>query len=209
MGRIMKRNQSLVTVLLLSVFCPMGQLAAQPTSKQGKGREPRPTSTPAGISGAESARLAAARKKSLEDPSIRELMDRKIRASRDLATAMRAYMIKVDPSLKQVLDKMARARAKADSVSDRFAGLSAADRQKIKTARTAAESDPKVAAARRALASASSEEEKQSARRELSSAIKKAMIAHDPSVSSALSKISPQGKSRVKPAAPGKTPASP
>ena len=194
-------------ILLLSlVFCAVAApLSAQndtqpqpdepgmggaPWKKHGKKHGPPPG---ANLSPEERRKLAAAREKAEEDPTVQSLRDAKDQVSEQLANAMRAAMLAADPSLGPTLDKIKEARDRAKNMREQFRSLSPEQKKQLKAARMEAKDDPAVQAAREKMRSAQGPEAKREAAKEMHQAMKVAMLKADPSLAPLLEKLGPPG----------------
>jgi len=141
----------------------------------------------------ERQRLAAAREKAKDDPTVQSLREAKEKVGEQLANAMRASMLAADPSLGPTLDKIKEARDRAKDMREKFRSLTPEQRQQLKAARQKAKDDPTVQAAREKLREAQGPEAKRSAAREMREAMKAAMLKADPSLGSLLDQLGPPG----------------
>lgn len=189
-------------ILSLSVAAAAAPLSAQDNvqgqpDSQGMSRPPwkkhgRQHGPPgAHLSPEERQRLAAAREKANNDPTVQSLREAKEKVSEQLAGAMRSAMLAADPSLGPTLDKIKEARDRAKQTRDKFRALTPEQRQQLKAAREKAKDDPAVQAAREKLRDARGPEAKRAAARELHEAMKAAMLKADPSLGSLLDQLGP------------------
>jgi hypothetical protein len=144
-----------------------------------------------GLSREEAQRLAAAREKVKNDPTVRSLKEALDAVQQQLESAMNAAMISADPGLAPTLEKVKQSRDRAKGMVDRFQSLTPEQREQLKAAREAVKDDPEVAAAREKMKSADSPE----ARRDAGQAMHEAMIAavtkRNPDLAPLLEKLGP------------------
>ena len=191
------------TLLALGFLAAIAPLSAQddtqpqpgdpdrdgPSWKQhGKKHGPAPG---ASLSPEERRKLAAAREKADEDPTVQSLRDAKDKVGEPLANAMRAAMLAADPSLGPTLDKIKEARDRAKEMKERFRSLSPEQKRQLKAARGTAKDDPAVQAAREKMRGAQGPEARREAGREMHQAMKAAMLKADPSLAPLLEKLGP------------------
>lgn len=188
-------------ILSLSLIAAVASLSAQEDIDQGR-PEPqgieRPPWKKHGPPGAklntdERQRLAAAREKANDDPTVQSLREAKEKVGEQLANAMRAAMLAADPSLGPTLEKIKEARERAKEMRANFRSLTSEQRQQLKAARQKAKDDPSVKAAREKLRAAQGPEAKRAAAREMHQAMKAAMLKADPSLGSLLERLGPPG----------------
>lgn len=147
----------------------------------------------ANLSLEERQRLAAAREKAKDEPTVRSLREAKEKVGDQLAAAMRAAMLAADPTLGPALDKIEAARDRAKETRERFRSLTPEQRQQLKAARQKAKDDPAVQAARQKLRAAEGAEARRAAAREMRETMKTAMLKSDPSLASLLEQLGPRG----------------
>jgi uncharacterized protein YbaA (DUF1428 family) len=98
--------KSLITMSILALalqFAPI--IRAQDDEEQGKhGR--RWEQRLANLSPEERQKFEAARQKAMQDPSVQAAHDKMRQAHKEFQDAMRAAMLKADPSIQPVLNKM-------------------------------------------------------------------------------------------------------
>ena len=167
-------------------------MGGAPWKKHGKKHGPPPG---ANLSPEEKRKLAAAREKANQDPTVQSLREAKEKVSEQLANAMRAAMLAADPSLGPTLDKIKEARDRAKNMREKFRSLSPEQKKQLKAARMAAKDDPAVQAAREKMRSAQGPEAKREAAREMHQAMKAAMLKADPSLAPLLEQLGPPGSS--------------
>jgi hypothetical protein len=145
-----------------------------------------------GLPPEEAQRLAAAREKAKNDPTVTALRAAREDLDRQLRNAMRAALLASDPGLAPTLDKVEKSRERARAMRARYQSLTPEEKQQLKSARQTAQQDPAVVAAREKMKSAGSEPgQRRDAARELHQAMKSAMLKADPSIAPLLQKIGP------------------
>ena len=97
---------------------PSGRSDNPQWKKQGKPGGPQ--GPVAGLDREEAQRLAAAREKAKQDPTVRSLKEARDAVDEQLENAMNAAIIAVDPSLAPTLAKVKQARDRAKGTRDRF-----------------------------------------------------------------------------------------
>jgi collagenase-like PrtC family protease len=172
---------------------------------------------------AERQQLKAAHDKAMQqDPSLESKMQALRKEMDDLRKAMRDAMIKADPTVEPILEKiapskrawggappsansatntvvmtnavaMATPNAKARGIPPGFATLSPAEQQQIEALHEKVKTDPAVLAARNTLMQATTPETRRAAFEGLHQAIHDAMIKADPSIEGLLEKLHPGG----------------
>lgn len=145
----------------------------------------------ADLSADERKRLADAREKAKDDPTIRSLREAKEKLEDQLDAAMRAAMLAVDPSLSATLDKVQQARDRAKEMRGKFDSLTSEQKQKLKAAREAAKDDPAVQAAREKMRTAQDPAARREAAKAMHDAMKAAIVKADPSLASLLEQLGP------------------
>lgn len=166
-----------------------GQEGAPPQwKKHGKRPGPPPE---AALTPDEQKRLAAAREKAKEDPTVRSLREAKEKLDEQLETAMHAAMLSADSTLAPTLEKIKQARTHARETLGKFESLTPAQREQLKAARAAVKDDPAVQAAREKMRAADGPEARREAAKETHKAVKAAMLKADPSLAPLLEKLGP------------------
>jgi Spy/CpxP family protein refolding chaperone len=155
--------------------------------KQGKPGGPM---TP-GLPPEEAQRLAAAREKAKNDPTVRSLKEARDALDQQLEQAVDAAVLAADPGLAPTLEKVKQSRDRAKGMRDRFQSLTPEQRQQLKSAREAAKDDPEVVAAREKMKSADSPEARREAGQAMHEAMKAAMVKQDPSLAGLLERLGP------------------
>lgn len=171
---------------------PSGRPGKPPWKKHGKPGGPLP-----GLPPGEAQRLAAAREKAKNDPTVRSLKEARDAVDRQLESAMNAAMLAADPGLAPVLEKVKQSRERAKGMRDRFESLTPEQREQLKSARDKAKEDPEVAAAREKMKSADSPEARREAGQAMREVMKAAMLKQNPSLAGLLEQLGPP------PAGPG------
>jgi hypothetical protein len=154
--------------------------------KQGK-----PGGPMAGLPPEEAQRLAAAREKAKDDPTVRSLKEARDALDAQLENAMSAAILAADPGLAPTLEKVKQSRDRAKGMRDRFESLTPEQRQQLRAARMAAKDDPEVVAAREKMKAADSPEARREAGRAMREAMKAAMLKKDPGLAELMGKIGP------------------
>ena len=112
----MKAKYSFLLVPALAAtlqFAPV-TFAQDPSQRPGRQFWGERRARWAGLNEEERAKLRAAHQKALEDPAVRAAQDRMRQARRDFREVMRPAMLKADPSIQPILDKMRAARPGRD-----------------------------------------------------------------------------------------------
>lgn len=177
------------TVFALSLPSALAQGPGRPGGPHKKGPPPW---AEAKLSPDEAQRLAAAREKVKDDPTIKSLRESRKALDDQLEKAFDAAMVSADPSLAPVLEKVKQARNEAKGMRDRFESLTPDEKQKLKAAREAAKNDPAVVAAREKMQAAQTPEAKREAGRAMHEAMKAAMLKQNPDLASLIEKIGPK-----------------
>ena len=82
----------------------------QDADEQGKGRRNRWEERTANLSPEERQKLQAARQKAMQDPAVQAAHEKMRQAHKEFRDAMHAAMLKADPSLQPILDKLPEPR---------------------------------------------------------------------------------------------------
>lgn len=167
---------------------PPGFGPGQPGKHKERGGPP---GTPANLTREEAKRLAEAREKAMEDPTVRSLREARDAVEEQLQAAMASAMLAADPSLAPILEKIKEARGRAKGMRDRFESMPEQDKKALKEARKAAMNDPAVVAARERMKQAKSPEERMEAGRAMHEAVKAAMIKQNPALAPLLERLGP------------------
>ena len=178
-------------------------LRAQPSESSGPGapserpgkphwkKHGKPGGPMAGLPPEEAKRLAAAREKAKEDPTVRSLKEARNALDAQLERAVGAAILAADPGLAPTLEKVKQSRDRAKGMRDRFESLTPEQRQQLKAARQAAKDAPAVVAAREKMKSAGSPEERREAGKAMMEAMKDAMLQQNPDLGPMLEKLGP------------------
>ena len=98
--------KSLITMSILALaFQFVPAIRAQDDDEQGK-RGRRWEQRMANLSPDERQKLEAARQKAMQDPSVQAAHDKMRQAHKEFRDAMRAAILKADPSIQPILNKM-------------------------------------------------------------------------------------------------------
>ena len=102
------RIKSLITMSILAVALQVAPaLRAQDDEPKGQGgRGRRWEQRLANLSPDERQKLQAARQKAMQDPAVQAAHDKMRQAHKEFRDAMRAAMLKADPSVQPILDKI-------------------------------------------------------------------------------------------------------
>ncbi len=200
------------SLVLSAVLCAAlfavgpGNLRAQsPTSTErpdkppGKkqGRPDGPRESVAGLNREDAQRLATARDKAKNDPTVRSLREARDAVDKQLENAMNAAILAADPGLAPTLEKVKQSRDRARGMRDRFESLTPEQREQLKSARQAAQADPAVIAAREKMKAAESPEARREAGRAMHEAMKAAAIKQNPDLAPLLEQLGlPPGELR-------------
>lgn len=140
----------------------------------------------------ERTELRAAFQKAKDDPSVVAAMQDMKEASKALREADRSAMLKADPKLQPLLDKMAAAHKRHKKGEKAWKGkhekggmLTSDERAELKTAHEKAKNDPQVQTAKTQF---------EKTRKVLGDAMRKAAIAADPNVKPILDKLPNDGR---------------
>jgi Spy/CpxP family protein refolding chaperone len=104
----------LITMMMLTAtqFVPVGYADDQPG--QGGGWKRHHREGFANLSADERQKLHAAHQKAVQDPAVRATHDKMRPARRDFRDATRSAMLKADPSIQPILDKMPKGEKDED-----------------------------------------------------------------------------------------------
>lgn len=173
---------------------PTASPSAQKPDKKDKrdGKPWRERGMPApDISPDEAKRLAEARQKADQDPTVRSLKEARAAVEQQLENAMSAAILAADPGLAPVLEKVKQARNRAKNVRDKFESLTRSQKTALMKARKEATDDPSVVAAREKMKAAKTPEERREAGKAMHEAMKAAMIKANPELASILNELGP------------------
>ena len=168
--------------------------ADAPSGKQQwkkHGKSGGPDGPMAGLPPEEAKRLAAAREKAKDDPTVRSLKEARDAIEDQLEKAVDAAILAADPGLAPTLEKVKKSRDRAKGMRDRFESLSPEQREQLKAAREKAKDDPEVVAAREKMKSADSPEARRAAGKSMHEAMKAAMLKQNPDLGPLLEQLGP------------------
>jgi hypothetical protein len=101
------KTKSLITLLAAAAALQLAPIAsAEGPNDQGGWRRGRHGQFLANLSPDERAKLKAAREKALADPAVQSAKDRARQAMKEFRDLRRAAMLRADPSIQPILDKM-------------------------------------------------------------------------------------------------------
>ena len=143
------------------------------------------------LSADERQRLAAARERAKNDPTVRSLEQARQAIDEQLQNAMNAAMVAADPALAPTLEKVKTSRERAKGMGDRFRSLSPEQREQLKAAQQKAMQDPEVIAAREKMKSAESPEARRQASEAMRTAVKAAVAKENPELAPLLDQLGP------------------
>lgn len=144
-----------------------------------------------GLPPEEAQRLAAAREKAKNDPTVRSLKEAREALDQQLEQAANSAILAADPGLAPTLEKVKQSRDRAKGMRDRFESLTPEQREQLKSARLAAKDDPAVVAAFEKMKSADSSDARREAGKAVREAMKAAMIKQDPNLAGLLEQLGP------------------
>jgi hypothetical protein len=111
-------NMKTKTFLIICALAASLQFApavsAQSPDGPGRGRHGRHARVFANLSADERVKLRAAHQKAMADPAVQAAKDRRRQAAKDFRDLKRAAMLRADPSIQPILDKLPN-RANRDS----------------------------------------------------------------------------------------------
>lgn len=168
--------------------------SSEPPGKPQWKKHGKPGGPMAGLPPEEAQRLAAAREKAKEDPTVRSLKEAREALDGQLEKAMDAAILAADPGLAFTLEKVKQSRDRAKGLRDRFESLAPEQREQLRAARMAAKDDPEVVAAREKMKSADSPEARRDAGRAMRQAMKAAMLKQNPGLAPLLEQLGPGGE---------------
>lgn len=143
----------------------------------------------------ERAKLKAAHRAAMQDPAVQAAKAQRDENRRAFRQTLRAAMLKADPSVGPVLDKLRAARggrgghAMRERLHRRLAALDETERAKLRAAHEGVKDDPAVAAARTQMERAATPEDRRQAHRLMAEAMRNAMLRNDPTVGPILEKM--------------------
>jgi hypothetical protein len=99
--------KSLVTISILGALIQSAPIASGQDSKQpGKGWRHNHEERLANLSPEERQKVEAAHQKAMQDPAVQAAHEKMRQARKDFEETMHAAMLKADPSIQAILDKM-------------------------------------------------------------------------------------------------------
>lgn len=157
------------------------------------GQNQRKFAPPGGLTPDEAKRLAEARDKAKNDPTVRSLEEARKALDQQLQTAMRAAILAADPQLAPTLDKIKQSGDRVKGMRDRFQSLPSEKKEALKNALESAKQDPAVIAAKKKLDAATSPEEKMQARREMHETMRASVLKKNPDLAPLLDQLGHDG----------------
>ncbi len=109
------KTLSFLCIIALCLVAPTAPLALAQNQPNADGRGARWQQKLAGLSAAEREQLRTAHCKAVPDPAVRAAQIKMRQAHRDFREAMRSSMLKADPTIQPILNKIPEARARRDS----------------------------------------------------------------------------------------------
>ena len=101
------RVKSVITVSILAAALQIGPLVlSQDSNEQGQGWKLRLQDRFANLSADEREKLKAAHQKAMQDPAVQAAQEKMRQADNEFHDALHASMLKADPSIQPILDKM-------------------------------------------------------------------------------------------------------
>jgi Heavy-metal resistance len=99
--------KSLMTMSILGAAMQLAPVSqGQPSDQPGKGWRHNHEERFANLSPEERQKVEAAHQKAMQDPAVQAAHEKMRQAHRELYDAMHAAMLKADPSIQPILDKM-------------------------------------------------------------------------------------------------------
>jgi hypothetical protein len=100
-------TKSLIAMSILAMALHFSPLSfGQETNEGMSGRGRRWQNRMANLSADDREKLKATRYKAIQDPNVQAALEKMRQARREFTDSMRAAMLKADPSIQSVLDKM-------------------------------------------------------------------------------------------------------
>jgi len=168
-----------------------GEFSDRAGRPQWKKKHGKPDGRGAVLPPEEAQRLAAARDKAKQDPTVRSLTEARDAIDQQLEAAMSAAMLAADPGVAPALQKVKESRDRARAMRERFESLTPEQKQQLRAAREAAKDDRDVVAAREKMKSANTPEERREAGKAMREAMKAAMIKQNPGLAPLLEQLGP------------------
>jgi Spy/CpxP family protein refolding chaperone len=167
------------------------QTGPAPDRSRGAWQKPGKSGGSPSLSADERQRLAAARERAKNDPTVRSLEQARQAIDDQLENAMNAAMVAADPALAPTLEKVKTSRERAKGMGDWFRSLSPEQREQLKAAQQKAMQDPEVIAAREKMKSAESPEARRQASEAMRTAVKAAVAKENPELVPLLEQLGP------------------
>ena len=101
--------RTLITMSVLAAILQAAPLAMSQPSPGGPGKNFKQNQRLANLSPEEREKVKKARKQAAQDPQVKAARDKVKAANKELRSAVEAAMVKADPSIKAVLDKLPKA----------------------------------------------------------------------------------------------------
>jgi hypothetical protein len=102
----MKIKSLITTSILIGALQLSPVVFGQGPNDEGHGRRGRWQQRLANLSPEEREKLKAARQKAMQDPGVEAARDKMKQAHQDFMSSMHAAMLKADPSIQPILDKI-------------------------------------------------------------------------------------------------------
>ena len=109
------KMQSLVAIITLGALMQFAPVATAQNADNADGRGARWRQKLANLSPTERAQLKTAHRKAMLDPALRAAHLKMRQAHKEYREAMRASLLKADPTIQPVLNKIPEARGPRDS----------------------------------------------------------------------------------------------
>lgn len=101
------RVKSVITVSILAAALQIGPLVlSQDSNEQGQSWKLHLQDRFANLSADEREKLKAARQKAMQDPLVQAAQEKRRQADKEFRDTLHASMLKADPSIQPILDKM-------------------------------------------------------------------------------------------------------
>jgi hypothetical protein len=104
------QNMKITTAIVISILAPtlpvVPSVFAQPPTELSNETKPHRPEPFANLSAEERQKFESARHQAMQDPAVRSARDKMRQAHREFNEALRATILKNDPSMKPILDKM-------------------------------------------------------------------------------------------------------
>lgn len=109
------KTKLLLTTIILTAAVQIGPIAYSGGRKaHGEGSRRHRTESSANLPPQDRQKLHAAHEKAMQDPAIRASHDKLQQARREFRNSMRAAMLKADPTIQPILDKLPKGEKGAD-----------------------------------------------------------------------------------------------